>query len=61
MEGKILTSNVRLPALEATDAFLISKIAKYVQRIDKQVCMTIFPHFMNLSTHIVFFLLRLFG
>ena len=37
MEGRILTSDVRLPALEAEDAFMISKIAKYVQRIDKQV------------------------
>ena len=37
MEGRILTSDVRLPTLEAEDAFRISKIAKYVQRIDKQV------------------------
>ena len=37
MEGRILTSHVRLPTLEAEDAFRISKIAKYVQRIDKQV------------------------
>ena len=37
MEGRILTSDMRLPALEAEDAFMISKIAKYVQRIDKQV------------------------
>ena len=37
MEGRILTSDVRLPTLEAEDAFMISKIAKYVQRIDKQV------------------------
>ena len=37
MEGRILTSDVRLSALEAEDAFRISKIAKYVQRIDKQV------------------------
>ena len=37
MEGRILTTNVRLPALEAEDAFMISKIAKYVKRIDNQV------------------------
>ena len=37
MEGRILTSDVRLPALEAEDALMISKLAKYVQRIDKQV------------------------
>ena len=37
MEGRILISDVRLPPLEAEDAFMISKIAKYVQRIDKQV------------------------
>ena len=42
MSGRVLNSEddkvkVRLPPLDAEDAEIISKVAGYVQRLDKQV------------------------